>query len=99
MKKIIEINWDIFRAKFHGKEQKSFEWLCYLLFCKEFKQNIGIPGYKNHAGIETSPIEINCEKIGWQAKFYDTRLSEHKKKKSYRKCLKFIATFSLKFIY
>jgi len=79
MKKIIEINWDIFRAKFHGKEQKSFEWLCYLLFCKEFKQNIGIPGYKNHAGIETSPIEINCEKIGWQAKFYDTRLSEHKK--------------------
>jgi len=79
MKKIIEINWNIFKAKFYGKEQKSFEWLCYLLFCKEFKQNIGISGYKNHAGIETDPIKINGEKIGWQAKFYDTRLSEHKK--------------------
>jgi len=79
MKKIIEINWNIFKAKFNGKEPKSFEWLCYLLFCKEFKQNIGILGYKNHAGIETDPIEINGEKIGWQAKFYDTRLSEHKK--------------------
>ncbi|PKP60153.1 ATPase [Candidatus Atribacteria bacterium HGW-Atribacteria-1] len=79
MKKITEINWDIFKVKFSGKEQKSFERLCYLLFCKEFKQNIGIPGYKNHAGIETDPIKINGENIGWQAKFYDTRLSEHKK--------------------
>jgi len=79
MKKIIEIDWNRFKVKFSGKEQKFFEWLCYLLFCKEFKQNIGIPGYKNHAGIETDPIEINGEKIGWQAKFYDTRLSEHKK--------------------
>lgn len=79
MKKIIEINWNVFKTKFNGKEQKSFEWLCYLLFCKEFKQNIGISGYKNHAGIETDPIEINGEKIGWQAKFYDARLSEHKK--------------------
>jgi len=79
MKKITEINWNIFKAKFNEKEQKFFEWLCYLLFCKEFSQNIGIPGYKNHAGIETDPIKINGEKIGWQAKFYDTRLSEHKK--------------------
>jgi len=79
MKKITEINWNIFKLKFYGKEQKSFEWLCYLLFCKEFKQNIGLSGYKNHAGIETDPIKINGENIGWQAKFYDTRLSEHKK--------------------
>ena len=78
MKKIQEINWGNFEAKFNGREQTSFEWLCYLLFCKEFDQNIGISGYKNHAGIETDPIEIKGEKIGWQAKFYDTRLSEHK---------------------
>ncbi|HBY57712.1 MAG TPA: ATPase [Candidatus Atribacteria bacterium] len=79
MKKITEVNWDIFKLKFSGNEQKSFEWLCYLLFCKEFKRNIGISGYKNHAGIETDPIKINGKEIGWQAKFYDTRLSEHKK--------------------
>ena len=74
-----EINWQNFKAKFNGKEQSSFEWLCYLLFCSEFKQNIGISRYKNHAGIETDPIEIDGEKIGWQAKFYGTKLSEHKK--------------------
>jgi len=79
MGKIQEINWNNFKAKFNGKEQKSFEWLCRLLFCKEFKQSSRIFGYKNQAGIETNPIEINGEKIGWQAKFYDTRLSEHKK--------------------
>lgn len=78
MTKIQEINWGNFKAKFNGKEQNSFEWLCYLLFCKEFDQNIGISRYKNHAGIETDPIKVNGEKIGWQAKFYDTRLSEHK---------------------
>lgn len=73
-----EINWNIFKAKFSGKEQSSFEWLCFLLFCKEFKKHIGISRYKNQAGVETNPININGEKVGWQAKFYDTRLSEHK---------------------
>ncbi|MCK5707452.1 MAG: hypothetical protein KAI43_07340 [Candidatus Aureabacteria bacterium] len=78
MKRMQETDWNNFKAKFNGKEQISFEWLCYLLFCKEFNQNIGISRYKNHAGIETNPIKINSEKIGWQAKFYETKLSEHK---------------------
>ena len=78
MSPIQEINWNNFKTKFNEKEQSSFEWLCYLLFCNEFKQNIGIPRYKNQAGIETDPIKINGKQIGWQAKFYDTRLSEHK---------------------
>ncbi len=73
-----EINWGNFNAKFYGKEQKSFEWLCYLLFCKEFKQSTGIFRYLNQAGIETDPIELNGEWIGWQAKFYTTALSNHK---------------------
>ena len=75
---MIEINWKIFEAKFNGKEQTSFEWLCYLLFCKEFDQPKGILRYKNQAGIETNPIDVNSEKVGWQAKFFKTRLSEHK---------------------
>ena len=73
-----EINWNIFKAKFNGKEQSSFEWLCFLLFCKEFKKHIGISRFKNQAGVETNPININGEKVGWQAKFYDTKLSGHK---------------------
>lgn len=72
-----EINWGNFNSKFNGKEQKSFEWLCYLLFCKEFKKAIGISRYLNQAGIETDPVEFNGEIIGWQAKFYTNTLSKH----------------------
>ncbi len=72
-----EINWGNFKAKFNGREQAIFQWLCYLLFCQEFNQPLGIKRYENHAGIETSPIRVGDDWVGWQAKFYDTRLSEH----------------------
>lgn len=70
-----EVNWGNFKAKFDGKEQKSFESLCYQLFCFEFGIDIGIFRYKNQIGIETDPIEINGEVIGWQAKFLETNIS------------------------
>ncbi len=75
---MIKPNWDIFKAKFNDNPQAYFEWFCYLLFCKEFNQSKGIFRYKNQAAIETEPIEINGEVIGWQAKFYGTALSKHK---------------------
>lgn len=75
---IQEINWNNFKVKFNGREQNSFEQLCYLLFCKEFGKSKGIPRFKNQAGIETDPIKSKGKFIGWQAKFYDTKLSEHK---------------------
>jgi len=77
MIKMHEINWNNFKAKFNGKEQESFEWLCYLLFCNEFNIN-WVPRYKNQAGIETEPIEYEGKLIGFQAKFYETKLSENK---------------------
>jgi len=76
---IEEINWNNFKAKFNNHEQSAFERLCYLLFCKEHNKNIGIFRFKNHAGVETNPIEKDDKVIAWQAKLYDTRLSEHKK--------------------
>jgi hypothetical protein len=75
---VIDINWNNFKAKFNNQEQSAFERLCYLLFCKEFGKDTGIFRFKNHAGIETDPIEQDAQVIGWQAKFYGTRLSEHK---------------------
>ena len=78
MKSIVKPDWDIFKTKFSENPQKNFEWFCYLLFCKEYKKDIGIFRYKNQSGIETNPIEEGNEVIGWQAKFYDTTLSEHK---------------------
>ncbi|KJU81957.1 ATPase domain protein, prokaryote domain protein [Candidatus Magnetobacterium bavaricum] len=76
---MVEPNWNTFKAKFNGKEPSAFEWFCYLLFCKEYKRNIGIAGYKNHPGIEKSPIYENGEWVGFQAKFYETPLSTHEK--------------------
>lgn len=77
---MIKPNWEIFKAKFNENHQSNFEWFCYLLFCREFNQPYGIFRYKNQAAIETEPININDEAIGWQAKFYDTSLSKNSKK-------------------
>jgi hypothetical protein len=75
---MIKPNWEIFRAKFSENPQNNFEWFCYLLFCREFNRPYGIFRYKNQAALETEPIKIGDEIIGWQAKFYDTPLSNHK---------------------
>jgi hypothetical protein len=75
---LTEINWNNFKAKFNGKEQKSFEWLCSLLFCSEFNIKTGLFRYKNQAGIESEPIEYEGKLIGFQAKFYETKISENK---------------------
>ena len=76
---MIEVNWNNFKAKFNGKERESFEVLSYLLFCDEFNQRFGIFRYFNQAGIETDPIQINGEWIGFQSKFYETKISDNKK--------------------
>lgn len=73
-----EINWDHFNSNFSGRQQAAFETLCYQLFCKQYDRPLGIDQYENHAGIETDPVEVDGKHIGWQAKYYDTRLSEHK---------------------
>lgn len=75
---MIKPDWQIFKAKFSENPQNNFEWLCYLLFCKEFGKELGIFRYKNQSGIETNPISVGKDVIGWQAKFYETTLSDHK---------------------
>jgi adenylate kinase len=75
---MIKPNWEIFRAKFSENPQSNFEWFCYLLFSSEFNRPFGIFRYKNQSAIETDPIEIDGQFIGWQAKFYDSTLSNHK---------------------
>jgi hypothetical protein len=75
---MIKPNWDIFKAKFSENRQENFEWLCYIIFCKEFDKPNGIFRYKNQSGIETNPINIGNEVIGFQSKFYEGSLSDHK---------------------
>jgi len=75
---LIKPNWEIFKAKFSENPQDNFEWFCYLLFSKEYNQPYGTHRYKNQSGIETDPIEVGDEVIGWQSKFYEDSLSSHK---------------------
>ncbi len=78
MNNMIKPSWDIFKAKFSENSQNNFEWFCYLLFCKEFNKPFGIFRYKNQSAIETNPIEKEGAILGWQAKFYNNALSNHK---------------------
>lgn len=77
MRRIVDINWSSFRTKFNGREREKFEELSYLLFCKEHEQNYGIFGYFNQTGIEKEPIVIDGKHIGFQAKFFETKISEN----------------------
>lgn len=75
---MIKPDWNIFKAKFSENPQSNFEWFCYLLFCLQYGKHYGIFRYKNQSGIETNPISIGKEVVGWQAKFYETTLSDNK---------------------
>lgn len=77
---IVEVNWGNFRAKFNGREQKAFEWLCSLLFYKEHGHPTGALRYFNQPGIEGEPVIVGADVIGWQAKFIDTGLAKYKTK-------------------
>lgn len=70
-------DWNIFKSKFSSNPQKYFEWFCYLLFCKQHGCRF-IHRYKNQAAIETDLVEADGILVGWQAKFYEGSLSEHK---------------------
>jgi len=70
-------DWNVFKSKFSNNPQKNFEWFCYLLFCKQHGCKF-IHRYKNQAAIETDLVEADGVLVGWQAKFYEGSLSEHK---------------------
>jgi len=68
-----EVNWSVFKAKFNQREGPKLEELAYHLFLREFDMPpSGVFGYKNQTGIETEPVEINGEKVGFQAKYSDS---------------------------
>ena len=71
-------DWNVFKSKFSNNPEEIFEWFCYILFCKEFNQEMGIARYINQTGIETEPINNKGKLIGWQSKFYETKLSANK---------------------
>ncbi|MEX2500125.1 MAG: AVAST type 4 anti-phage nuclease Avs4 [Wenzhouxiangellaceae bacterium] len=75
---MIKADWNIFKAKFSENPQDGFEWMCYLFFCNEYGTKTGIFRYKNQSAIETNPIAVGGDNVGWQAKFYEYPLSNYK---------------------
>lgn len=71
-----ELNWKEFAVKFSGKEQGVFESLAYQLFCSEFDQSKGIFRFKNQTGIETEPITKDGKTIGFQAKYFESKVNK-----------------------
>lgn len=71
------LQWDLFKANARNVNE-DFEHLCYLLFCNEYNRPYGVKRYKNQTAIECEPIEQDGKYIAFQAKFYDSKLSEHK---------------------
>ncbi len=80
MYKDVTINWEVFQYKFTGNSRDVFEHLAYILFCYEFKIETGIFRYFNQPYVETLPIDIGDECIGFQAKYYDASTSISDKK-------------------
>ena len=69
-------NWNLFKVKNNNKESKAFENMCYLLFCAELDNRIGLFRYKNQTGIETEPLEKDGELYGFQSKYYDNSINK-----------------------
>jgi len=75
-------DWNVFKAN-HPDYRDFFEkQVCYILFCRENNIRNGIFRYKNQTGIETEPIEIDGELIGWQAKFFENEIDKKQIKES-----------------
>lgn len=70
----VEVNWDVFQNNFSADPRSAFERLSYLLFCFEFNQLRGVFRYFNQPHIETSPIQVGGDCVGFQAKYYDPQV-------------------------
>lgn len=78
----IKINWNQFKVK-NENYRKSFEDLCYYIFCRKFCIKEGIRVDYNNVGLETYPVYNTKTKkwIGFQSKFFDNELSNNSSKK------------------
>lgn len=83
---LIKPDWMVFAAKFSDNQEWNFEWLCYLLVCREYNRPFGLFRFRDQAAVETDPIHTQeGECVVWQAKYYNSSLTN--KKSEILKCL------------
>ena len=80
---MIKINWDIFKTK-NPNPTKSFEDMCYHLFCRSHHFFEGIHADFNQIGLETYPEKsaVSKMKVGFQAKFFENDRNYYQQIKS-----------------
>ena len=73
-----KVDWHAFEYNHSSNLRDAFQKLTEQLFCFEFKQPYGIYRFYNQPYIETTPIHVGNDYIGFQSKYYDapTKLSE-----------------------
>ncbi|MCF6777781.1 hypothetical protein L3V83_14520 [Thiotrichales bacterium 19X7-9] len=69
-----KIDWNQFKVN-NPNYNSAFEQLTYFLFCRKYEVISGIHRYKNQAGIETDPVNYKNEMIGFQTKWFDSRIN------------------------
>ena len=70
------INWKDFESTTDNNTE-SFEDLCRIFFKFHFVKNkdVNLNQKANNPGIETDPIDINGERVGFQAKYFSKDVS------------------------
>ena len=82
------VDWKAFEYKYSGNPQRAFENLTYFLFCNEFNQKNGIFCYFNQPYLETNPIQVGDEYIGFQSKYYSDSVSMSSKETELKEAVK-----------
>ena len=75
---LAKVDWNAFEYIHSSNPREAFQKLTEQLFCFEFKQPYGIYRYYNQPHIETMPVHVGNDYIGFQSKYYDasTALSD-----------------------
>ena len=82
------INWKAFEYKYADNPQRAFENLTYYLFCQDFGRKNGIFRYIHQPHIETEPIQVGGQLIGFQAKYYSDSIRMSEKEEDMIKAVK-----------
>ncbi|MGA2587698.1 MAG: hypothetical protein ABSF88_11840 [Candidatus Aminicenantales bacterium] len=73
--RLVRIDFDKF-ILYNSNPRDAFESLSYFLFCRRFGVTYGIFRYKNQAGIETNPLKAGRDLIGFQSKYFESKIDK-----------------------
>lgn len=90
-------DWNKFRVK-NEKYTDAFETLCFHIFCRTFKVT-DLTKNHNNPGIETDPVLVNDQYVGFQSKFFEGNISYSDIKDSIAKASKYYPEINKIIIY